>query len=76
MPTALRSCASAMRRAASAEKFVRRTVSTPVGQAPVGIAGGDPDGLGAEIEPDERPARRQERRDLGKRQDGSGHAGA
>ena len=40
----------------------------PGGEPPVGIAGGDPDGLGAEIEPDERAARRQQRGDLDERQ--------
>ena len=47
----------------------------PVRQPPVGIAGGDPDGLGAEVEPDERAALRQERGDLGKRQNDTGHGG-
>ena len=55
-PTALRSVAIASRRAASALNALRWMVVDPGRQPPVGIGHRNPDGLGAEIEPDQRAA--------------------
>ena len=42
-------------------------------EAAIGIARRNPDGLGAEVEPDQRSARRQQRRNLDERQDRGRH---
>ena len=71
-PAALRSAASARRRGGVSREGLACDGLDAGGKPAIGIAGRDADGLGAEIEPDQCAARRQQRRNLDKRQDRGG----
>src|SRR5262249_42379831 len=73
-PVALRSAGSADAGAGRVgREGLARDCLDAGGKPPIGIAGRNADGLGAEIETDQRAARTKQRRDVSKRQDGRGH---